>query len=85
MFSEVSVRGIRGVSTEEEKGRLWWEDLQKREILSLEWTSEGVMDDETGESMEPMETVWGEIFLCHLQNIETLFQPTVFSKNLFCC
>jgi len=36
MFSEVSVRGIRGVSTEEEKGRLRWEDLQKREILSLE-------------------------------------------------
>jgi len=36
MFSEVSVRGIRGVGPEEEKGRLRWEDLQKREILSLE-------------------------------------------------
>jgi len=24
-------------------------DLQKRKVLSLEWKSEGVMDDETGE------------------------------------
>ena len=30
-------------------------DLQKRKVLSLEWKSEGVMDDESGESMEPME------------------------------
>jgi len=32
-------------------------DLQKREVLRLEWKSEGVMDDESGESMEPMEEV----------------------------
>ena len=32
-------------------------DLQKRKVLSLEWKSEGVMDDESGESMEPMEEV----------------------------
>ena len=32
-------------------------DLQKRKVLSLEWKSEGVMDDESGESMEPMEKV----------------------------
>ena len=32
-------------------------DLQKRKVLSLEWKSEGVMDDESGESMEPMEQV----------------------------
>ena len=30
------------------------EDLQKRKVLSLEWKSEGVMDDESGESMEQM-------------------------------
>ena len=32
-------------------------DLQKRKVLSLEWKSEGVIDDESGESMEPMEEV----------------------------
>ena len=32
-------------------------DLQKRKVLSLEWKSEWVMDDESGESMEPMEQV----------------------------
>ena len=32
-------------------------DLQKRKVLSLEWKSEGVMDDDSGESMEPMEEV----------------------------
>ena len=32
-------------------------DLQKRKVLSLEWKSEGVIDDESGESMEPMEQV----------------------------
>jgi len=31
--------------------------LQKRKVLSLEWKSEGVMDDESGESMELMEEV----------------------------
>ena len=41
-------------------------DLQKRKVLSLEWKSEGVMDDESGESMEPMQEVprttgWGRI------------------------
>ena len=30
-------------------------DLQKRKLLSLEWKSEGVMDDESGELMELME------------------------------
>ena len=32
-------------------------DLRKRKVLSLEWKREGVMDDESGESMEPMEEV----------------------------
>jgi len=31
--------------------------LQKRKVLSLEWKSEGVMDDESGESMELMKEV----------------------------
>jgi len=31
--------------------------LQKRKVLSLEWKSEGVMDDESGESMELMEEI----------------------------
>ena len=31
--------------------------MQKRKASSLEWKSEGVMDDESGESMEPMEEV----------------------------
>jgi len=29
--------------------------LQKRKVLNLEWKSEGVIDDESGESMELME------------------------------
>jgi len=32
-------------------------DLEKRRVLSLEWKSEGVMDDESGESVELMEEV----------------------------
>ena len=32
-------------------------DLQKRKVLSLEWKSEGVMYDESGELMELVEEV----------------------------
>ena len=32
--------------------------MQKRKVLSLEWKSEGVMDDESGESMEETYFVW---------------------------
>ena len=35
--------GIRGVIPEEEKEGSGGKDLQKRKVLSLEWTSEGVM------------------------------------------
>ena len=42
-------------------------DLQKRKVLSLEWKSEGVMDDESGESMEPME----EVPLIHGESLAT--------------
>ena len=38
-------------------------DLQKRKVLSLEWKSEGVMDDESGESM-----VWNQWRKCHSYN-----------------
>ena len=31
-------------------------DLQKSKVLSLEWKSEGVMDDESGESMNASST-----------------------------
>ena len=58
--SEVSVnspRGIRKVSPEEEKEDYDGKDLRKRNVLSLQWKSEGVMDDESGESMDPMEEV----------------------------
>ena len=33
------------------------QDSQKRKVSSLEWKSEGAMDDKSGESMEPMEEV----------------------------
>jgi len=39
------------------EGRLQWEGLAEEEGLSLERRSEGVMDDESGESMEPIEEV----------------------------
>ena len=47
----------RGVIPEEEKVGYGGKDLQKRKVLSLQWKSEGVMDDESGESMELMEEV----------------------------
>jgi len=31
--------------------------LQKRKVLSLEWKSEGIMDDDSGELIELMEEV----------------------------
>ena len=34
--------------------------MQKRKVLSLEWMSEGVMDDESGELMELIEVGLGE-------------------------
>ena len=59
--SEVSVNspGNSWSQSRRRNGRLWWDlkDLQKRKVLSLEWKSEGVMVDESGELMEPMEEV----------------------------
>jgi len=31
--------------------------LQERKVLSLEWKSEGIMDNDSGDSIEPMEEV----------------------------
>jgi len=39
---------------EEEKLGYGGKDLQKRKVLSLEWKSEGVVDDESGDSMALM-------------------------------
>ena len=41
--------------SERRKGGYGGKDLQKRKVLSLEWKSEGVTDDESGELMELME------------------------------
>ena len=46
---------IHWVSPEEEKEGYSGKDLQKTE--GLEWTRGGVMDNDSGESMEPMEEV----------------------------
>ena len=43
--------------SERRKGRLRWEGFAEKESLSLEWKSEGVMDDESGEFMELVEEV----------------------------
>ena len=40
--------------------------MQKRKVLSLEWKSEGLMDDESGELMELMEEVTEEVPLKEL-------------------
>jgi len=55
-------------------------DLQKRKVLSLECKSKGVMDDESGESMELMEEmpldvpVNGHFYM----NLDQLAQPFLF-------
>ena len=49
--------GECGVSPGEEMVGYGGKDLQKRKVLSLEWKSEGVVFDESGESMELMEEV----------------------------
>jgi len=49
---------IRGVSPgKKEKEGYGEKDLQTRKVLSMEWKSEGEMEDDSGESMEPIEEV----------------------------
>ena len=57
--SEVSVNspGNPWSQSSEEMVSYGGKDLQKRKVLSLEWKSEGMMDDESGESMKLMEKV----------------------------
>ena len=53
----VNSPGIGGVSPEEEKEGYGGKDLQKMDVLSLEWKKWGVVDDESGESTGPTEEV----------------------------
>jgi len=58
MLRSISKQSGESVSqSERRKGGYVGKDLQKRKVLSLEWKSEGVMDDESGELMELMEEV----------------------------
>ena len=58
MLRSISKQSGESVSqSERRKGGDGGKDLQKRKVLSLEWKSEGVMDDESGELMELMEEV----------------------------
>ena len=49
-------------------------DLQKRKVLGLEWKSERVMDDESGESMEPMEETYF-VWRLDVEKNEANFSP----------
>ena len=51
---------------------------KKRKILSLEWNSEGVTDDESGESMDLME----EVPLARYLQIVLWVNPNYFSNEL---
>ena len=43
------------------KGK-WWEGFPEKESFEPEMKEWGVMDDESGESMEPIEEVWFDDF-----------------------
>ena len=55
----VTVQGIDGISPEEEKEGYIEKDLRKRKVLSVEWKSKGVMDDESGELIKDKVPVVG--------------------------
>jgi len=46
-----------GESVESVRKKKRWEGFAEKESFKLEWNSEGVMDDESGELMELMEEV----------------------------
>jgi len=52
--SELSIGKQWSVDPGEEKNGYGGKHLQKRKVLSLEWNLEWAMDNESGESMEPM-------------------------------
>ena len=53
MLRSIDKQSVESVESVQQKKR--WERFAERKVLSLEWKSEGVMDDESGESMELME------------------------------
>ena len=57
MLRKVSVNspGNPWSQSRRRNGRLWWEGFAEKGSLSLEWKSEGMMDDESGDSIELME------------------------------
>ena len=59
MLRSIGKQSVESVESVQEKKMVGYggKDLQKRKVLSLEWKSEGVMGDESGESMEPIEEV----------------------------
>jgi len=57
MLRSIGKQSGESVESDRKKKRTAEKDLQKSKVLSLEWKSEGVMNDESGESMEPMEEV----------------------------
>ena len=54
MLRSIGKQSGESVESVQEK-KYGGKDLQKRKILSLEWKSEGVMNVESGESMELVE------------------------------
>jgi len=58
-LTELTVRGVHGVSPEDEDEGYGGKDLLKRKVLSLECKSEEVMDDKSGESIEKEVAVTG--------------------------
>ena len=59
MLRSIGKQSGESVESVQEKKKVGFggKDLQKRKVLSLEWKSKRVMDDESGESMELMEEV----------------------------
>ena len=57
MLRSIGKQSGESLESVQEKKKVGYggKDLQKRKVLSLQWKIEGVMDDESGESMELME------------------------------
>ena len=57
MLRSIGKQSGESLESVQEKKKVGYggKDLQKRKVLSLQWKTEWVMDDESGESMELME------------------------------